>query len=103
MYHIYIEFANSVDKAQSPLYFTELYWAGLSHFYHMVQLFAIQNMTNTNTIRFVMSNMINMGELQNIDKNRCSLVRPGTHLAELCHKFKKFKALRILECIPRLN
>ena len=60
LYHIYIEFANSVDKAQSPLYLTELYWAGLSHFHHMVQLFAIQNMTNTYTIRFVMSNMINM-------------------------------------------
>ena len=60
LYHIYIEFANSVDKAQSPLYFTELYSAGLSHFHHMVYLFAIQNMTNTYTIRFVMSNMINM-------------------------------------------
>ena len=60
LYHIYIEFVNSVDKTLSPLYFTELYWAVLSHFHHMVQLFAIQNMTNTYTIRFVMSNMINM-------------------------------------------
>ena len=60
LYHIYIKFANSVDKAQSPLYFTELYWAGLSHFHHMVQLFGIQKMTNTYTIRFVMSNMTNM-------------------------------------------
>ena len=29
LYHIFIEFGNSVDKAQSPLYFAELYWAEL--------------------------------------------------------------------------
>ena len=43
--HFYIEFANSVDKAQSPLYFAELYWAELSHFHDVVQLRVIQNMT----------------------------------------------------------
>ena len=60
LYQIYNEFAISVDKAQSPLYFTELYWADLSHFHYMAQLFAIQNLSNTYIIRFVMSNMINM-------------------------------------------
>ena len=60
LYYIYIELSNCVDKAQSPLYFTELYWADFSHFHYMVQLFAIQNMTNTYLIRFVMSSMINM-------------------------------------------
>ena len=60
LYHIYIEFASSVDKAQSPLYFAALYWAELSHFHDVVQLRVIQNMTNTNIIRFVMSTMINM-------------------------------------------
>ena len=60
LYHIYIEFANSVDKAQNPWYFAELYWAKLSQLHDMVQLCAIQNMTNTDIIRFVMSNMTNM-------------------------------------------
>ena len=61
LYHIYIEFVKSVDKAQSPLYFTELHWFDLSHFrYQLVQLFAIQNMTNTYIIWFLMSYMINM-------------------------------------------
>ena len=60
LYHIYNEFAISVDKAQSPLYFTELYWTDLSHFHYVAQLFAIQNLTKTYIIRFVMSNMINM-------------------------------------------
>ena len=60
LYHIFIEFANSVDKAQSPLYFAELYWAELIQLHDMVQSCAIQNMTNTNIIRFVMSAMINM-------------------------------------------
>ena len=52
-YRIYVKFANSVDKAQSPLYFAELYWDELSHFHDVVQLHAIQNMTNINIIRFV--------------------------------------------------
>ena len=55
LYQIYNEFAISVDKAQSPLY-----WADLSHFHYMAQLFAIQNLSNTYIIWFVMSNMINM-------------------------------------------
>ena len=46
LYHIYNEFAISVDKAQSPLYFTELYWADLSHFHYMAQLFATQNLSS---------------------------------------------------------
>ena len=37
LYHSYIEFAKSIGKAQSPLYFVVLYWAELSHFYDMVQ------------------------------------------------------------------
>ena len=37
LYHSYIEFAKSIGKAQSPLYFAVLYWAELSHFYDMVQ------------------------------------------------------------------
>ena len=60
LYQIYNEFAISVDQAQSPLHFTGLYWADLSHFHYMAQLFAIQNSSNTYINRFVMSNMINM-------------------------------------------
>ena len=60
LYHISIEFASSIDKAQSPLYVAELYRAELSHFHDVVQLRVFQNMTNTNIIRFAMSTMINM-------------------------------------------
>ena len=38
LYNIYIEFANPVGKAQSPLYFTELFWAEWSNSYDMVHL-----------------------------------------------------------------
>ena len=58
LYHICIEFAISVDIAQGPLYFAELYWAEISHFNDMIRLFVIQNMTATNIIRFVMSTII---------------------------------------------
>ena len=59
LYHIYIEWANRVDKTQSQLYFAELYWAELSRFHDMVQSLAIQKITNT-IYRFVMSSMTNM-------------------------------------------
>ena len=107
LYHSYIEFANSVDKAQSPLYFAELYWTELSQLHDMVQFCAVHNMTNTNIIRFVMSAMINMRWIAKYWQKLWSLVRPDpgpdTHLTELCRRFKKLRALRMLLRWPVFN
>ena len=58
LYYICMEFTISIDEAESPLYFAELYWAELSHFHDMTRSLAIQNMADTIIIRFAMSTMI---------------------------------------------
>ena len=82
--HSYIDFAKSIGKAQSLLYFAVLYWAELSRFYDMVQLRVIQNMRKWLTqisfgfnVYYAVSAVI----CKNIDKNRCILVRTDAHLA----------------------
>ena len=85
LYHICIEFANSVNEAQSPLYFADLYWAELNH--DMIRLLAIQNMTDTIIIRFAVFIMMYIHWIAKHWQNRCSLVRPDTHLAELRRRF----------------